>query len=161
MRLSPLSQAQSATHVADMYRLRDGWNGRARTCDRAINSRLLYQLSYIPIGLARCTLADTTVSGGAVYTSNPRQSSQDFQRMWNSTKTLRNRWSAARKSCRLAPASHRASSAVHGQSVLKLSAQRITFCEKIETTVPQASEQWRLCAISSIRDQKRAIDQGG
>ncbi len=27
----------------------NGWNGRARTCDRAINSRLLYQLSYIPI----------------------------------------------------------------------------------------------------------------
>ena len=28
---------------------RGGWRGRARTCDRTVNSRQLYQLSYAPI----------------------------------------------------------------------------------------------------------------
>lgn len=26
----------------------NGWHGRSRTCDQAINSRRLYQLSYMP-----------------------------------------------------------------------------------------------------------------
>jgi hypothetical protein len=40
-----------------------GWDGRARTSDRSINSRVLYRLSYIPIDLRQRDLRVATTRG--------------------------------------------------------------------------------------------------
>jgi hypothetical protein len=42
------------THIPTFLSLKNGSTGRTRTCDRSVNSRLLYQLSYCEIIIGRC-----------------------------------------------------------------------------------------------------------
>ena len=46
--LPPISERYSVTFLSALQAPNSGWDNRARTCDKRINSPLLYQLSYIP-----------------------------------------------------------------------------------------------------------------